>query len=89
MEVAEDILRYFLRNPGAADDLEGVALWRLPEERIYAGVQKSRNALVWLVAQGVLKQVSKGEATKLFQLNAERREDGEHLLTDLKTRRKT
>jgi hypothetical protein len=33
--VTKQIVSYFLRNPNAADTLEGIARWRLLEERIH------------------------------------------------------
>ena len=40
-----EILSYFLRNPLAADTLEGVARWRLLDEVVYRKVEETRAAL--------------------------------------------
>jgi hypothetical protein len=51
---AKEVLSYFLRNPQAADTLEGVARWRLLDEPVHRSVEEINQALEWLVAQGFL-----------------------------------
>ena len=79
MQVAEEILRYFLRNPQAIDDLEGVARWRLLDERIHSSLGEVSRAIAWLVSEGLLLQQGSDTANSLFRLNADRRSDSERL----------
>jgi hypothetical protein len=65
---AADVLRYFLRNPYAADSLEGVVRWRLAEETIHRSVTEIDEALRWLVAQVLLQQSALG-TEPIFSLN--------------------
>ncbi|HUP10205.1 MAG TPA: hypothetical protein VMU47_23840 [Caldimonas sp.] len=68
---AKEILRYFLRNPGAADTLEGVARWRLMDERIHGTVEETDQALAWLVAEGLLLKESRDGLDPTFCLSPE------------------
>lgn len=72
----KQILSYFVRNPNAADSLEGIARWRLLEEQIHRSLQETETALAWLVAQGFLDEVNIGGATPIFRLNPGRPADG-------------
>jgi hypothetical protein len=67
--VARDILSYFLRNPQAADDLEGIAHWRLLHETVYRTVDETRAALAELVESGLLLQTSRAGLDPIFMLN--------------------
>jgi hypothetical protein len=71
-DIAKDILGYFLDNPQAADDLEGVARWRLLRQSIHRDVEETGQALDWLVQQGLLTRVSKA-GSAIFRLGAEQR----------------
>lgn len=77
---AREILAYFLRNPHAADSLEGIARWRLLEEAIHCKVIETRAALEWLVSEGFLMETSLSASGKLYQLNPEKRDQAEVLL---------
>jgi hypothetical protein len=78
--IASEVLRYFRRSPRAADTLEGIARWRLLEERIRSCVEEVDHALSWLVAAGLLlKHVAPGSAP-LFSLNHVRRADADRFL---------
>jgi hypothetical protein len=82
-----DILSYFLRNPQAADDLEGLARWRLPREVIHRTVEEISRALERLVQQGfLLKLVPRGSEPR-FCLNSQKRPEAEELLARLLERR--
>lgn len=78
--VAKNILSYFLRNPQAADTLEGVVRWRLPEQTIYRTVEETNHALHWLVKQGFLQRVLRLGSGALFRLNQEERDRAESFL---------
>ena len=68
-ELAKEILSYFLRNPHAADSLEGVARWRLMEERVHRQLDSTDQALNWLVRHGFLMKVSSEWTESVYQLN--------------------
>lgn len=69
---AVEILRYFLRNPEAADSLEGVARWRLPQELMRQQVEEIHDALCWLSAKGFLLVRPVRGSYPLFSLHRER-----------------
>lgn len=75
-----EILTYFLRNPAAADSLEGIARWRLLEEAIHRNVVETQAALEWLVRQGLLIESAESCAGRLFRLNPEKINQAEELL---------
>jgi hypothetical protein len=75
--MAKEILRYFLRNPEAADSLEGIASWRLLDETIRRRVDDARDALDWLVAEGYLQERVGAGTAPLYSLNHVRRDDAE------------
>ena len=77
---AREILAYFLRNPSAADSLEGIARWRLLEEEIHRKVVETRRALEWLVREGFLIETTHPATGRLFRLNPEAQRQAELLL---------
>lgn len=76
-DIARDVLSYFLRNPHAADDLEGVARWRLLNQTVHRGVEETSLALDWLVEHGFLGRVSRAETGAIFSLRPEHRSEAE------------
>jgi hypothetical protein len=72
-ELAKEILAYFLRNPLSADNLEGVAQWRLLDQVIHHALQETNDALEWLVSQGYLVMESTAGSDRIFRLNREKR----------------
>lgn len=79
---AKDILRYFLRNPQAADSLEGMARWRMMEERVHRSVEEADRALGWLVAEGfLLKEFAEG-SDSIFRLNTDKVAEAERFLAE-------
>jgi hypothetical protein len=68
-EIARDILSYFLRNPQAADDVEGLARWRLLREAIHRSIEETDHALEWLVEMGFLLKASPPGSNAIFSLN--------------------
>ncbi len=70
-EIARDILNYFLRNPQAADDLEGLARWRLLRETIHRSIEETDHAVEWLVERGFLIKLSPVGSNAIFSLNFE------------------
>jgi hypothetical protein len=79
-DVTREVLSYFLRNPRAADSLEGVAGWRLMDEVVRRRVDETRIALDWLVAEGFLQAVSTSSSGPIFSLNEKRRAEAEGFL---------
>ena len=67
-----EILGYFVRNPQAADSLEGVARWRLLNEYITRKVDETQRALAWLVAQGYLRETSSAGSGPIYSLNPDK-----------------
>ena len=80
---ARDILTYFVRNPAAADSLEGIARWRLLEQAIHRSLVETEDALDWLVEQGFLDEVRGSHRSALFRLNPKKQKQAESLLTGL------
>jgi len=79
--IASEILRYFLRNPRAADSLEGITRWRLLDERIYRTLEETARALDGLVGKGLLvTEESTGLAERLFRLDPNKLADVEQFL---------
>lgn len=75
LDLVRQIMSYFVRNPNAADTLEGITRWRLLEEQLHRSLQETERALAWLVAQGFLDEVKTTGAPPLFRLRPERRAD--------------
>jgi hypothetical protein len=71
-DAATAILSYFMRNPKAVDDLEGMARWRLVDERTHDKVQETDSALQWLVAEGLLIASTVPGGRSVFSLNPDR-----------------
>lgn len=80
--VAQDILRYFLRNPGAVDSLTEIARWRLMQERLRRSVEETHVALTWLVEQGYLHEETRMGTESLFQLNPARQQDAASFVSE-------
>ncbi len=71
-DVAKQILRYFMRHPRAADDLEGIARWRLLEEAVHRTVDETEQAIHMLVGNGLLEQVGTPDGGRVFRINEAR-----------------
>ena len=65
---AREVLSYFLRNPEAVDSLEGVARWRLLDERVHRDVEEISEALGWLVAHEYLTEQTPRGSSPIFCL---------------------
>jgi len=75
------VLRYFVRNPQAADTLEGIARWRLLEEAVQRTTEETGEALAWLVAAGLLRCTEVPGCVPVYSLAAGRQDDAERLLS--------
>lgn len=80
MKVSREVLSYFLRFPEAADNLEGIARWRLMEERIHSTLEETRGALDWLSANGFLVREETASAQAVYHLNASKRDEAKDFL---------
>jgi hypothetical protein len=80
--MAREILTYFVRNPYAADSLEGVARWRLMDEMIHRTLRETASALEWLTAEGYLTASISPGRIRTFSLNSARAEDVEQFLAE-------
>jgi hypothetical protein len=69
-EIARAVLSYFLRNPEAADSVEGIARWRLLDEFVDYQVRATAAAIARLVELGYLLQESGVGVEPLYRLNA-------------------
>lgn len=78
--MADEILHYFLRNPRAADTLEGVARWRLLEEITHRRVEQTWRALGWLTDHGYLLATTTRSTGRIFRLNPRHRAEAERLV---------
>ncbi len=78
--MARQILAYFLRHPEGADDLKGVATWRLLDQMIHQTLGETRDAIEWLVSEGYLVSDSTTGSERIFRLNKEKREEAEHFI---------
>ena len=87
-DMAKQVLAYFVRNPGAADSAEGVARWRIMDERIRSSVQQTFAVLRWLVAEGYLDEISTRGAGSIFRLNTDRIDDARELVAGSPSRRR-
>lgn len=89
-ELAKQVLRYFLRNPQSADSLEGVARWRLLEEKIHHTLIETQSALEQLVAEEYLRVVSVPGSELIYALNTRKQKEAEQFVgTDINDRRDT
>lgn len=78
--LAREVLRYFLRHDEAADDLRGIATWRLTEEALHRRVVDTESALRWLVERRFLSEERTATSGPIFRLNASRRREAAEFL---------
>src|SRR5688572_9205058 len=67
--VVRDVMRYFVQHPLAADSLEGIARWRLLEQRACDLVAETSSAVAMLVGEGMLEEVAVAGGKTLYRLN--------------------
>ena len=82
VKVAKDILRYFLRNPGAVDSLKEIARWRLMQEAVRRNVEETQQALEWLTEEGYISEENHAGADSIYQLNPARRAEAASFVED-------
>jgi hypothetical protein len=76
-DAAKQILDYFLRNPKAADGLEGIARWRLLETIVQLSLAETEGAIRRLVAEGYLIEKEVPGSSSIFFLNQEKAAEAE------------
>jgi hypothetical protein len=76
----KEVLSYFVRNPQAADDLVGIARWRLMAEIARRKVDETSRALRTLVETGYLRETIVTGAPPIFSLNPEKLEEAKAFL---------
>lgn len=81
-DVAREVVRYFVRNPEAADTVEGVARWRLLDETVYRNVEQVTRVVAWLVAEGLLVEDPLPSSRTAFRLNKTARQRIERFLDE-------
>jgi hypothetical protein len=81
--MAEEVLSYFVRHPLAADNLEGVARWRLLDEVIRRKLADTEAALAWLVERGYLTTSVAPGGVATFSLNHDRVDEARQFLSGL------
>ena len=74
------VLAYFVRNPAAADSLEGIARWRVQQEIVPALVEQVSQALAWLVEERLLLREDRLGGPPMFRLDPERAREARQLL---------
>lgn len=79
-KVVREVLSYFVRNPQAADSLEGIARWRLLDEIVTRSVEQTQSALSWLVDQGYLSVRTTAGSAPIFTQNAAKAAEARALL---------
>jgi hypothetical protein len=72
-QVARQIMTYFVRNPNAADSLEGIARWRLLDEAVHRTVGETSLALADLVRRGLLTCTQVQGGAPIYSLDAAER----------------
>lgn len=80
IDTARQILRYFNRNPKAADTVEGIVRWRLLDESIRSNVETVMETIAWLVSQGLLVKESGSGADTVFRVNPDRIDEIKHFV---------
>jgi hypothetical protein len=70
-----EVLSFFLRHPGTSDSVEGIARWRLLEQRLLRSVEETESILDDLVALGFLEEITAPGIPRLFRLRQEKAEE--------------
>jgi hypothetical protein len=70
--VVKEVLNYFIRNPQAADNLEGIARWRLLDEIVKRKLEETERALEWLAKRNFLKKEVVAGRGPVFSLNPDK-----------------
>jgi hypothetical protein len=79
---AREILQHYLENPQTADNLEGIAEWRLLDDFVQRRVADTNAALEWLVKQGFLTKTVGPASPPVYRLNPATIAEAEHLIEE-------
>jgi hypothetical protein len=69
LEIKASVLAYLYRHPDAADTLDGIVNWWLPQQRYESACQRVQSALNELVAAGQLRRDTLPGGAALYTLN--------------------
>lgn len=68
--IADEVERYLMEHPQAADSVEGIATWWLARQRIHYELEMVKSALEHLQHKGVVLIASEmGEDGTVYRLN--------------------
>jgi hypothetical protein len=70
--VVKEVLSYFVRNPYAADSLEGITRWRLLDEVVRRRLEETERALEWLVERNFLTKALVVGRGPVFSINQDK-----------------
>lgn len=85
-KVALKILRYLNQNPNAADTVEGILEWWLPQQSISEEERVIERALELLVERNLILAIPSSYARKHYRLNAECIDECRKLISDVDAR---
>ena len=63
-----EIVAYLRAHPSAADSLEGIIDWWLPQQRYETAKAVIQQALSDLAQQGIVEEVTLGDGIRLYRL---------------------
>lgn len=72
VEIEEAVLSFLDRHPQAADTLEGIANWWLPQQRYVTAEARIEAVLRQLVMEGALQMRRLPDGTPIYTRNHER-----------------
>lgn len=68
-EIEDAVIRYLRNHPNAADTVDGIANWWLPQQRYETACAQIRQVLVHLVEVGVVRIDNLPGGDELYALN--------------------
>lgn len=79
--LVRSILSFYLERPTLVETNEGLARWRLLEERIDRTLRETQAALDWLVDERFLREIPRRSGAPVFMMNYDRRQDAEKFVS--------
>ncbi len=64
--MAEQIVRYLESHPDAADCLEGIAKWWIPQQQYIESIEKIHKALNYLVENGIVTRKTLSDGSDIY-----------------------
>jgi len=74
VQVAEDIERYLVTHPNAADTLEGIARWWLQQQRFIDSLDRVYEALEVLIRKGMVKKMTNADGKNIYRYSCSHHE---------------